>query len=166
MCSEMGQLWNKGYYFDSRSFFISDVQLTDETLQQMEENYFPAMMTNAFEELGGVPGIAQYHTVFGKVIDGMEVVNEIQSMSMTAIDMEAAGASSEDYEQSYTLDEPVTIVKVTLGTFHAADYDELDNVMSQEDYDAMVYRSEEEQAEIDEAIANGTYGSSDESSAD
>jgi hypothetical protein len=38
--------------------------------------------------------------------------------------------------------------------------------MSQEDYDAMVYRSEEEQAEIDEAIANGTYGSSDESSAD
>ncbi len=166
MCSEMGQLWNKGYYFDSRSFFISDVQLTDETLQQMEENYFPAMMTNAFEELGGVPGIAQYHTVFGKVIDGMEVVNEIQSMSMTAIDMEAAGASSEDYEQSYTLDEPVTIVKVTLGTFHAADYDELDNVMSQEDYDAMVYRSEEEQAEIDEAIANGTYGSSDESSTD
>lgn len=160
MCSEMGQLWNKGYYFDSRSFFISDVALDDETTQQMQENYFPAMLTNSFKEMGGVPGIAQYHTVFGKVIDGMEIVNQIQSMSMTEVDMEAEGVSAEEYEQSYTLDEPVTIQKVTLSTYHAADYDQLDNTMTQEDYDAMVYRSEEEQAAIDEAISNGTYGTS------
>ena len=57
----------------------------------MEDNYFPAMMVNAFEELGGVPGISQYHTVFGKVIDGMEVVDAINELPMTAIDMEGRG---------------------------------------------------------------------------
>lgn len=158
LCSEMGQLWNKGYYFDSRSFFIADMPIDEETAGQMEDNYFPAMMVNAFEELGGVPGISQYHTVFGKVIDGMEVVDAINELPMTAIDMTSEGASSEDYEQGYTLDEPVTIEKVTLGTFHAEDYDELDNTLTQEEYDEMVYTSAEEQAKIDEAIANGTYG--------
>lgn len=158
LCGEMGQLWNKGYYFDSRSFFIADMPIDEETGEQMQNNYFPAMMVNAFEELGGVPGISQYHTVFGKVIDGMEVVNAINELPMTAIDMEGEGASSEEYEQGYTLDEPVTIEKVTLGSFHAADYDELDNTLTQEEYDAMVYTSAEEQAAIDEAIANGTYG--------
>ena len=158
LCGEMGQLWNKGYYFDSRSFFIADMPIDEETGEQMQNNYFPAMMVNAFEELGGVPGISQYHTVFGKVIDGMEVVNAINELPMTAIDMEGEGASSEEYEQGYTLDEPVTIEKVKLGSFHAADYDELDNTLTQEEYDAMVYTSAEEQAAIDEAIANGTYG--------
>ena len=158
LCGGMGQLWNKGYYFDSRSFFIADMPIDEETGEQMQNNYFPAMMVNAFEELGGVPGISQYHTVFGKVIDGMEVVNAINELPMTAIDMEGEGASSEEYEQGYTLDEPVTIEKVTLGSFHAADYDELDNTLTQEEYDAMVYTSAEEQAAIDEAIANGTYG--------
>ncbi len=158
LCGEMGQLWNKGYYFDSRSFFIADMPIDEETGEQMQNNYFPAMMVNAFEELGGVPGISQYHTVFGKVIDGMEVVNAINELPMTAIDMEGEGASAEEYEQGYTLDEPVTIEKVTLGSFHAADYDELDNTLTQEEYDAMVYTSAEEQAAIDEAIANGTYG--------
>ncbi len=158
LCGEMGQLWNKGYYFDSRSFFIADMPIDEETGEQMQNNYFPAMMVNAFEELGGVPGISQYHTVFGKVIDGMEVVNAINELPMTAIDMEGEGASYEEYEQGYTLDEPVTIEKVTLGSFHAADYDELDNTLTQEEYDAMVYTSAEEQAAIDEAIANGTYG--------
>ncbi len=173
LCSEMGQLWNKKYYFDSRSFFIADMPIDEETANQMKINYFPAMMTNAFEELGGVPGISQYHTVFGKVIDGMEVVNAINEQPMTAIDMDIEGVSAEEYEQGYTLDAPVTIEKVTLGTFHAEDYDELDNTLTQEEYDAMVYTSAEEQAKIDEAIANGTYGqeesedaSSEESSAD
>ena len=158
LCGEMGQLWNKGYYFDSRSFFIADMPIDEETGEQMQNNYFPAMMVNAFEELGGVPGISQYHTVFGKVIDGMEVVNAINELPMTAIDMEGEGASSEEYEQGYTLDEPVTIEKVTLGSFHAADYDELDNTLTQEEYDAMVYTTAEERAAIDEAIANDTYG--------
>ena len=88
---QLGQLWNKGYYFDSRSFFIADMPIDEETANQMEANYFPAMMVNAFEELGGVPGISQYHTVFGKVIDGMEVVNAINELPMTAIDMDVEG---------------------------------------------------------------------------
>lgn len=162
LCSEMGQLWKKGYYFDSRSFFISDMPIDDDTLSQMQDNYFPAMMTNAFQEMGGVPGVSQYHTVFGKVIDGMEIVNQINSLPHSEIDMSEEGLSSDEYEQGYTLDEPVTIEKVTLDTFHAADYDELDNTMSQDDYDSMVYTSAEEQAAIDEAISNGTYGQSSE----
>ncbi len=166
LCSEMGQLWNKGYYFDSRSFFIADMPIDEETSSQMQDNYFPAMMTNSFEEMGGVPGISQYHTVFGKVIDGMEIVDQINELPKTAIDMTDEGVSSEDYEQGYTLDEPVIIEKVTLGTFHAADYDELDNTMSQDDYDALVYRSAEEQAAIDQAISDGTYGQSSEESSE
>ncbi len=158
LCNEMGQLWNKGNYYDSRSFFIADMPVDEETVSQMQTYYFPAMMTNAFEELGGIPGISQMHTVYGKVIDGMEIVNEIMSLPRTEIDMTEAGVDASEYEQGYTLDEPVTIEKVTLGSFHAEDYDQLDNTLTQEAYDQMVYESEEEQRQIDEAIANGTYG--------
>ena len=124
----------------------------------MQDAYFPAMMINAFDRLGGVPGVSQLHTVYGKVIDGMEIVNEIQDLPRTAIDMSVAGVEEGEYEQGYTLDEPVVIEKVTLSTFHAEDYDELDNTLTQEEYDQMVYESEEQQAAIDQAIADGTYG--------
>ena len=78
LCSEMGQLFMKKSYFDSRSFIIGDVDITGDDMLMMEQSMFPAMMMNAFEEMGGVPSLSQYHTVYGKVIQGMDIVNAIQ----------------------------------------------------------------------------------------
>ena len=165
LCGEMGQLFMKKHYFDSRSFFIADVEIDDYTRSKMEENYFPAMMMNAFEEMGGVPGLSQYHTVFGKVIQGMEIVNAIQGLPMERIELTAEqAAETEEYEAAYSLTEDVVINSVTLSTYHAADYDHLDNTLTDEEYMDLVARSELDQAAIDEAVQNGTYGQSEISS--
>lgn len=164
LCGEMGQLFMKHNYFDSRSFFIGDVAIDDETRSKMVENYFPAMMMNAFEEMGGVPGLSQYHTVFGKVIQGMDVVNAIQAVEMSEIELteeEQAQAASGGYETAYRPHEDIVIHKITLSTFHAADYEKLDNTLTEEEYADLVARSEIDQAAIDEAIQKGTYGQSD-----
>lgn len=169
LCGEMGQLFMKNNYFDSRTFVIGDVAIDDATRQKMEENYFPAMMMNAFEEMGGVPGLSQYHTVFGKVIQGMDVVNAIQQVQLDKIELTeeeqaAADASGEVYEEAYRPTEDIVINTITLSTFRAADYESLDNTLTDEAYADLVARSEIDQAAIDEAIQNGTYGQSDASS--
>lgn len=160
LCSEMGQLFMKKSYFDSRSFILGDMEVSDEDMASMEENMFPAMMMNAFEEMGGVPSISQYHTVFGKVIQGMDIVNAIQEMEYTEFEMteeERAEAEAEGYETAYKLTEDVIINSITLDTFRAADYETLDNTLTDEEYIDLVTRSEVEQAEIDASIQDGTY---------
>lgn len=163
LCGEMGQLFMKKNYFDSRTFIIADVPIDDETIAKMDENFFPAMMSNAFKELGGAPGLSQYHTVFGKVIQGMDVVNAIQKVALTEIEYseeEAAAAAAADYEDAYKPVEDIVINSVTLSAFHAADYETLDNTLTDEEYADLVARSEIDQAAIDEAIQNGTYNQS------
>lgn len=161
MCSEIGQLFMKKDYFDSRSFIIGDIDITDEDRLAMEQNMFPAMMSNAFEEMGGIPGLSQYHTVYGKVIQGMDIVNAIQEMEYTEFEMtaeEKAAYEKAGYETSYKLVEDVVINSITLDTFRAADYETLDNTLSDEAYVDLVARSEVEQAEMDAALQDGTYG--------
>lgn len=166
LVGEMGQLFMKKNYFDSRSFFIANTEIDDETRAKMTENYFPAMMSNAFELMGGSPGLSQYHTVFGKVIQGMDVVNEMQKVQMSKIELteEEKAQAAEDYEDAYRPTEDIVINKVTLSTFRAADYEKLDNTLTDEEYADLVARSEIDQAAIDEAIKNGTYGQSEVSS--
>lgn len=165
LCGDQGQFLTRKTYFDSRSFFVAEKEIDEETRAKMVENYFPAMMMNAFEDLGGAPGLSQYHTVFGKVIQGMDVVNAIASADMTEIKLtEEEKAQMEDgveYETPYRPTEDVVINSVTLSTYHAEDYETLDNTYTEEEYQDLVQRSEIDQAAIDEAIQDGTYGQSD-----
>ena len=131
ICYEAGMLWNKSNYFDSRFFFMGDVPVDEDTLAEMEQYNFPAMLKNGFEEFGGVPQFGRYHSVFGKVIDGMEVVNAILELPLTyeSIDPTDAEAS-------------------------AADYPELDNTPTEDELAELKRRSAEEEA-AKEAALNG-----------
>ena len=165
LCSEMGQLFMKKSYFDSRSFIIGNVDITGDDMLMMEQSMFPAMMMNAFEEMGGVPSLSQYHTVYGKVIQGMDIVNAIQQMEAVPVELteeEQAAAEAGGYETSYRLTEDVVINSVTLDTFRAADYETLDNTLTDEEYLDLVTKSELEQAEINLSIQEGTYGKEEE----
>ncbi len=115
------------------------------------------MLKNGFDEYGGVPQFGRYHSVFGKVIDGMEVVNSILELPLTyeSIDPTDAEASAENEAQvnNNRPQEDVIINSITLDTFRAEDYPELDNTPSGEELAELELRSAQEEAEK-EAAAN------------
>lgn len=62
---------------DSRFFILGDRPVDTDIVEQMEENQYPEEVIDAYKELGGMPGYTGKFTVFGQVIEGMDVVNEI-----------------------------------------------------------------------------------------
>ena len=157
ICYEAGMLWNQSNYFDSRFFFLGDSEVSEETLAEMDEYNFPAMMKNCFAEYGGVPQFGRNHSVFGKIIDGMEVVNAILALdlryeSLDITDAEASG-TPEQMNNNRPV-EDVVINTVTLSTFHAADFEELDNTPSEEELGELLYRSAEEEAAKEAAASS------------
>ncbi len=158
ICYEAGMLWNKSNYFDSRFFFMGDVPVDEDTLAEMDEYNFPAMLKNSFEEFGGVPQFGRYHSVFGKIIDGMEVVNAILELPLTyeSVDPTDSEASAENEAQvnNNRPQEDVVINSITLDTFRAEDFDELDNTPTEDELAELQVRSQQEEAEK-EAALNG-----------
>ena len=153
-------LWSKANYCDSRFFFMGDVAIEDDIVAQMEEYNFPAMLKNSFIECGGVPQFGQFHSVFGKVIDGMEVVNAILGMPLTyePIDPSQLQEDTEENNAAATNNRPkedVVINSVTLSTYDPADFPELDNTLPEAEYRELVEHSTKEQAEQDAAMSGG-----------
>ncbi len=104
---------------------------------------------------GGVPQFGQYHSVFGKIISGMDVVNQILNLPLTyePVDPYASDVSA-TVEQS-TNNRPledVIINKITLSTFDPDDYDHLDNTPSEDELLELEQRSAKEQEELDAAM--------------
>ncbi len=158
LCYEAGMLWSKSTYCDSRFFFLGHTEVPEETVEEMNADFFPAMMKNSYIKCGGVPQFGQMHSVFGKVIDGMEVVEAILDQDLTyasinPMDPEASG-TPEQMNNNRPLKD-VVINTITLSTFHAADFDELDNTLTEDEYEDLVYNSGIEQQEKDEKIKNG-----------
>ena len=155
LCYEAGMLWNKGNYYDSRFFFVGDVDVTEEIVEEMQQYNFPAMMKNSFVQYGGVPQFGQYHSVFGKVISGMDVVNAIRELPLTYESIDPyASDSSATVEQS-TNNRPVedvVINKITLSTFDPDNYDHLDNTPTEDELLELEQRSAKEQEELDAAL--------------
>lgn len=155
LCYEAGMLWNKGNYYDSRFFFVGDVDVTEEIVEEMQQYNFPAMMKNSFVQYGGVPQFGQYHSVFGKVISGMDVVNAILELPLTYESIDPyASDSSATVEQS-TNNRPVedvVINKITLSTFDPDNYDHLDNTPTEDELLELEQRSAKEQEELDAAL--------------
>lgn len=87
---------------DSRFFILGDMKATTELVSQMEEFEYPLKVINAYKEHGGMPQYTGYYTVFGHVIDGMDLVNKISS-----------------YKQDK---ETTAIVEVTINSIELSEY--------------------------------------------
>lgn len=159
LCYEAGAFWNKSNYYDSRFFFIGDVDITDDVVSEMEKYNFPAMMKNTYIQYGGVPQFGQYHTVFGKIISGMDVVDAILALPLTYEPADAAASDSSATQEQLSNNRPVedvVIRKITLSTYDPANFDHLDNTPTAEELEELEDRSAQEQAEMDAALTGQT----------
>ena len=159
LCYEAGAFWNKSNYYDSRFFFIGDVDVSDDVVSEMEQYNFPAMMKNTFIQYGGVPQFGQYHTVFGKIISGMDVVDAILALPLTYEPADATASDSSTTQEQLSNNRPVedvVIRKITLSTYDPADFDHLDNTPTAEELEELEDRSAQEQAEMDAALTGQT----------
>lgn len=69
---------NAGPNTNGSQFFIVQAPPQEGiTAEQLIKGGWPEEVAKAYEEKGGTPNLDQKHTVFGQVIEGMDVVNEI-----------------------------------------------------------------------------------------
>lgn len=72
---------NAGPNTNGSQFFIVSAQETPQNMvDQLEAAAYPAEIIEAYNKNGGTPWLDQRHTVFGQVIDGMDVVYDIQKV--------------------------------------------------------------------------------------
>ena len=77
---------NAGPGTNGSQFFIVQASQAPGTAKQMQDGGYPAEIAKAYEETGGTPHLDQRHTVFGQVIEGMDIVNKIADVKKGAQD--------------------------------------------------------------------------------
>lgn len=83
---------NSGPNTNGSQFFIVQAKSVDPSLEeQMIEAKFPKEVVEAYMEKGGTPWLDQKHTVFGQVIEGMDVVDAI-----AGVETDENGVASKD----------------------------------------------------------------------
>ena len=82
---------NAGPGTNGSQFFIvqasSIPEGMSEQMEQLGEKYFPADIIEAYASLGGTPWLDYHHTVFGQVVDGMDIVDAIAAVPVGVGDM-------------------------------------------------------------------------------
>jgi len=74
---------NSGPNTNGSQFFIVQKTSMEENLQaQMKDAGFPEEIIKGYDEKGGTPWLDFKHTVFGQVIEGLEVVDAIASVEV------------------------------------------------------------------------------------
>jgi peptidyl-prolyl cis-trans isomerase B (cyclophilin B) len=78
---------NSGPNTNGSQFFIVQNPKLDPSLKdQLEKAGYPKEIISAYEEKGGSPWLDQHYTVFGQVIEGMDVVDKIANTPTAAQD--------------------------------------------------------------------------------
>ena len=78
---------NSGSNTNGSQFFIVQKKSVDPAMKtEMEKAGFPNEIIEAYEERGGTPWLDQRHTVFGQVLEGMDIVDKIAETPVDAKD--------------------------------------------------------------------------------
>jgi peptidyl-prolyl cis-trans isomerase B (cyclophilin B) len=77
---------NSGPNTNGSQFFIVQAKVVDESLVgQMRQAGYPPNVIAKYKKVGGTPGLDQRHTVFGQVVEGMDVVDQIASVPVDPV---------------------------------------------------------------------------------
>ncbi|MEH7253755.1 peptidylprolyl isomerase [Neobacillus niacini] len=69
---------NSGANTNGSQFFIVQKKSVDPSMKtEMEKAGFPKEIIEAYDENGGTPWLDQRHTVFGQVVEGMDIIDKI-----------------------------------------------------------------------------------------
>ncbi|KXH79325.1 peptidylprolyl isomerase [Sporosarcina sp. HYO08] len=71
---------NAGPGTNGSQFFIVQASQAPGSVEQMKAGGWPEEIAEAYGKMGGTPHLDQKHTVFGQVIEGMDVVDKIAAV--------------------------------------------------------------------------------------
>lgn len=89
---------NAGPNTNGSQFFIVQASNPPGTAAQLTQGGWPEEIAKAYEENGGTPHLDQKHTVFGQVIEGMDIVDKIASAKTDRSDKPVEEISIESIE--------------------------------------------------------------------